>query len=51
MARFAGPGTFGRGGLRHGTDARAQARSTDIAVTVCGGFALNSGGQQRTMSA
>ncbi len=30
--------------------ARAQARSADIAVTVCGGFTLNSGRQQQTMS-
>ncbi len=39
-ARFVGPGTFGRGGLQHGVDAQAlaQARSADIAVTVCGGF-------------
>ncbi len=46
-ARFAGPGTVTRAELQHGTDAhpRAQARSANIAVTVCGGFTLNSGRQ------
>ncbi len=50
--RFVGPGTVGRGGLWHRVDvhARAQARSADIAVTVCGGFTVNSGRQQHTNS-
>ncbi len=47
-AASVGRGTVGRGGLQYGTDARAlaQARSADIAVTVRGGFTLNSGRQQ-----
>ncbi len=53
MASFVGLGTVGRGRLQYGADARAwaQARSADIAVTVCGGFPLNSGRRQHTMSA
>ncbi len=45
MACFLGPGTDGRGGLRHSTEAheRVQAWSADVTVTVCGGFTLNSG--------
>ncbi len=44
-ARFVGSGTVGSGGLQYGMDAlaRAQARSADITVTVCGRFTLNSG--------
>ncbi len=49
-ARFVGPGMVERGGLQHCTDAQARARGVDIAVTVCGGFTLNSGRQQHTMS-
>ncbi len=46
-----GPKTIGRGRLWHSMDAHAgaQACSADIAVTVCGGFTLNSGIQQHTV--
>ncbi len=51
-ARFVGPGTVGKGELRHGTDAHAQtqAQSAAIAVRVCGGFTLNSGRLHRSGS-
>ncbi len=53
MARFVSPGMVERGELQFGTDAHARALtwSTNIIVTVCGGFTLNSGRPQHTMSA